>query len=120
MTLRVFTADEQLGHVDALIEACEFSRRYSRRIDTMRDTKGVVVGNECLAVLKSIAADLRGRRPEAPGIALAELARRLDRVLASKTSLGYEAGTLIGLAEELIGRWPTVRQALESFAEQTR
>lgn len=77
-----------------------------------------MAGPRRLATLKSIAKDLRGRRPAAAGEALAAFQRRLDDIAEKKTGTpgpGYEEGALIGLGQEFIGRWPTVRDALESM-----
>ena len=48
---------------------------------------------------------------------MTELERRIVFAQRSKTRLGYDRGALLGIAEELIGRWPTVKQALERFGE---
>jgi hypothetical protein len=105
VTFRSFTVEEQLDEVDALIRV--FHRGHPSRMSA----HGV-------NVLKSIAADLRGRVPDAPEIARSELQRRINDMMRSKTVLGFERGAMVGLAQELIGRWPTVKVALEKFEKE--
>lgn len=109
MTLRLFTREEQIEEVDALIAASEQARRLHPA-----DARVDLVAARSIAVLKSIAADLRGSAPGAPSAALARLQRRIDAAVASKTALGYDAIRLVELANELVGLWPAVRQALEA------
>jgi hypothetical protein len=71
--------------------------------------------------LKEMAKDLRARLPEAPGLALAALQRRIADAAATKGGnggLGFDAGALAGIGQEVIGRWPVVRQALERFGAE--
>lgn len=65
--------------------------------------------------LRALAADLRARNPGAVSVAQRGLQEAIDACLQSKTAMGYENGRLCRVAQELIGRWPTVRQALERF-----
>ena len=66
--------------------------------------------------LRALAADIRGRLPGANSEAQGALQRAIDGCIATKTRLGYERGHLQRVGEELIGRWPVVRQALERMA----
>ena len=72
-------------------------------------------GDRLAEIWVSVAKDIRARMDQAPNVALAELERRMKAVYRSKTALGYSQGALQGVAEELIGRWPVVKQALERF-----
>lgn len=104
MTMRLFTTAEKLGVVDAMID------------DLRRDAAGDD-DFERLAVLRSVAADLRARLAGAPCVALTELERRMAAVARSKTALGHDNGALVGLGQEIIARWPCVKQALERFGD---
>jgi hypothetical protein len=92
-----------------------------RLIQEARAVGGAPPGSERhrqIMLLKSIAGDLRGRLESAPSVALHELERRL--VLLSRRPNGgdFRVGHINaqrGVAEELVARWPTVKQALESF-----
>ena len=66
--------------------------------------------------LRAIAADLRARLERAPTVAVVELQRRINYVKQSKRETNaYSDGTLIALGQELVGRWPVVKLALERF-----
>lgn len=91
------TTHELLNAVEALIVA---ERRLTGR------------KNE---VLCEVAADLRGRLSEAPCMAMLYLDQRLQAMKRSKTAIGYSEGTMMGVAQELLHRWPVVKQALERF-----
>ena len=67
-------------------------------------------------VMKAVASDLRARQRHVKLQALDDLQHAIDMAHASKIRPGYEMGKLQHLAELLIGKWPVVRQALESFA----
>lgn len=62
--------------------------------------------------LRSIAADVRARLPENIGSALAMLDDRMSRVVDS----GHDVSQLRALGDEVVGRWPLIRQAIERFA----
>lgn len=68
-----------------------------------------------LNVLRSIAKDLHAKLGNAPSEAMVEIERRVNAVHASKTSSGYDAHALRGLAEGVVVRWAVVKQALERF-----
>jgi hypothetical protein len=100
VTLRLFTVDEQAAHLEAVIGALRGGKRPA---------------TASIEVLKSIAKDLRAR-VNAPGHAvLLDLQRRIADAAASRTTLGWDVGALRGIAEQVIGHWPTIRQALERF-----
>lgn len=71
------------------------------------------------SALKQIAADLRGRLPGAASEAARELQRRIDAVKQARAASSNVPGPLQGVAEELMGRWPTVRRALEAAEKAT-
>lgn len=102
------TIDEKLKVVERLIEEWRWAR------DGHADQRQVY------EVLKSIAKELGARRAGAPSVAEFELERRMAAVRASKTSLGYAVPAMVGLAQELVGRWQTVVQALRSFEERSQ
>lgn len=96
MTIHSTTIHEQLAVVDRML-INEY--RSGTRSDALR----------------AIAADLRARLDGVPSAAATALQQRINVVKASKTALGYSDGTMVALAQELIGRWPTVKLALERF-----
>lgn len=100
MTIHLHTTQEKLAEVERLIE--EERRMTGRR-------------NE---VLRSIGADLRGRLEDAPTVTLVELERRMVGVVRSKRGGHYDDGNMIGLAQEVVGRWTSIRQALERFGAE--
>jgi hypothetical protein len=99
---------EQILVVEELIEGFRWARRHGAD-DKVKQT---------YRILKQIASDLRGRQAEAISTTARQLQRRIDDANRAKTKMGYAFGSLHGLGEELIGRWATVRRALERFAEQ--
>lgn len=106
------TLNEQIEIIDRLIEDFRWARPHPE-----------VDEHQTYQVLKTIAVDLRGRLGSAPSIAEHELEKRIEGVKAGKTATGYPANGMIELAQELIGRWPTVKQALTMFnamAEEER
>lgn len=100
--MNLFTTQEQLLEVEHMIEA-------------LRSFENSDEDRHRIRILGSIASDLRGRLGRAPNVALIELERRIAAAVRSKTRLGYANGTMVGIGEELIGRWSTVRQALEKY-----
>lgn len=98
MTLRLITLDEKIAKIGRLIQ-------------DERRTNGSK--NE---VLSAIYADLTARSEHAPSVALTELDRRVAIVKHSKIpGQGYGSGQLVSLAQEVVARWPEIRQALERF-----
>lgn len=110
--MTAFTTAEKLAQIEGLI----INHRWARA-DPM------VPENRTYEVLKTIAADLRGRLDSAPGEAEHALERRIVAIRMARSRRAPTNGALVGLAEELIGRWPVVRQALVRFgamAEEER
>lgn len=102
MTTRKVTTADKLATVEVMIE-------------TLR-RPGVI--DDRVTILKAIAADLRGRLGNAPSVAEHELERRLSAVERARERGADERGAVIGLGEELVGRWPCVKQALERFGAE--
>lgn len=97
---------EKLAAVERLIEEFRWARN-----DPLNAEHATFI------TLKAIAADLRAQEPEAKSTALRELERRIEAVNNAKAH-GYIGGAMIGVGEELIGRWPVVRLALERFEKE--
>ena len=106
MTKVLFTTSEKLGQIERIIQMLR------RMAATENDEYQI-------DVIKSVAADLRGRLDSAPSIAVLELQRRIGAVYRRRAEDGDDYDAMKGVGEELIGRWPTVRQALEQFGEST-
>jgi hypothetical protein len=112
MAPRFMTPAQQVQELDAIIALCRQGAVGTRR-RPFQPTEHQV------AVLKAIAADIRGRMPGVPGTALRELQRRIADAAASRTAAGWDAGAMRGIAEQLIGYWPAVRQGLERMDAET-
>lgn len=99
MSFHAFTTQEKLAVVDSLIAA----NKHGQTADALR----------------AIAADLRGRLGHAPSVALLELERRMTAVDRRPRSVNQaRVAAQVGVAEELAGRWPVVKQALERFGAE--
>ena len=109
MADRMFTVADKLRTVELLIE--DF--RWARNDDALPE-------HLTYRVLKAIASDLRGRMNGSAEDARREIGLRIAGAIRSKTALGYERGMMLGVAEELIGRWPVIEQALERFEAELR
>jgi hypothetical protein len=103
-----FTDAEKLETVEFFIEQFRIAKT---------DRSG---DHEIFLILKAIAADIRGRAPNAPGRARERLERALEHAAKTKTGgVGYEFNALRRIAETVISEWPTIRQALEQFEGKT-
>ena len=115
-----FTTADKLAFLEELIEVV----RAERRIRALETRAGAEPSDtRRFELLKALAADTRARLEGAPSAAMSALQSRLDAVDRSKTGLGYSRDRLISTAEELIARWPVVKQSLELFghtAEDTQ
>lgn len=80
--------------------------------------EGNAVASENYEALKAVATDLQARSAIARGDTLVEMEIALERVLRSKTSLGYDEGQLVQLAATVLRRWPTIKQSLERFEKE--
>jgi RecA/RadA recombinase len=99
MTLRMFTAEQQIEALENLIRDARLGRRPAVSVE----------------VVKSIVEDIRARFPEESGETLGGLQRLLADAAASRTALGWSAGSMQAIAQFVIGRWPRIRQSLERF-----
>ena len=91
-----------------------------RLIEDLRWARGDPTAPEHVTYLamKAVARDLRGRLEGKAGEARAAIGSRIADAVRSATVLGYRDSHMIGLAQEVIGRWPTIEFALEA-AERT-
>ena len=103
---RKFSLDDKLATIEVLIVDFRWAR------------DDPLVPEFCTYwTLKALADDVRGRQRHPRFSVLDELQSAIDAANANMTRvMGYEMGRLRLIAERLIGRWPTVRQALEHFA----
>jgi hypothetical protein len=101
MTLRMFTAEQQLEELGGLVRDIKLGRRPSVSID----------------VVRSVISDIQGRFPEEPGHVLSELQRLLADAAASRTDR-WTDGSMRAIAQFVIGHWPTIRQCLERFESE--
>ena len=117
---RPFLCIEEKNFNTKMIEvSCPECRYYERREKMIEDRKARFGhGDHLVQIWVSIAKDMRARMESAPSVAETELQRRIDGAIRSKTALGYNNGDMRGIAEELIGRWPVVKQALERFGAE--
>lgn len=104
------TPEEKLAAVERCIEDFRWTR------DNPEDHDKIEY--QTYLAMCEIAAELRKGVPTAAGPALTELQRRIDTIDRSKTEFGYSINALKSAAEELVGRWPTVRAALERFEKE--
>jgi hypothetical protein len=98
MTLRMFTAEQQIAELEGLLRDLRLARRPTVSVP----------------VVKSVVEDIQARFPEEPGDALRALQRLLADYAAAH-SVGQGSRSYKAIAECVIGRWPTIRQALERF-----
>jgi hypothetical protein len=104
MSDRLYSLVEKLRQVDVVIDA---QRRGALQCGTPLDA----------GALKAVAADMRGRLPGRRAACADDIARRIEAV--KKHPVGRTDGrvdAMIGLAEEVVSKWPTIEQALEFYA----
>ena len=88
-------------------------------IEVFRQTARSPAEDRRILALKGIASDLRARLDGAPNVALVELERRMTAVRRHAPGSGSaRVNAQIGVAEELVCRWPVVTQALEKFGAE--
>ncbi len=108
----IVTIEEQLGALDRLIEDFRWARSTANPEDQVEKLT--------FRALKTIERDLRGRQGWQVTKSMTELQTRMDRVQRSRGEqpLGYEQTALISLAQEVVSKWSSIRQALVDFAKQ--
>lgn len=111
-SLTRLTLQERLDVVEQMVEELRWARSQPDAPE-----------HQMRAALVMTAEDLRARIGSAPSVAESEIGRRIQVAVRSKGTLGYDRGALVGVAQELIGRWAVVQQALARFgalAEEER
>ena len=107
-----FTDLEKLTTVDVLITHWRSGR-----------LSPILNGRRTLLILKEIADDIRGRDPKQATKTLLLLDREITnaRKARDRTSTGgYPLGNIKAVGEITIGRWPSIREALERFGKEER
>lgn len=99
MSVKIFDDTEKLKELERVIV------RLRREIPKDR---------HCLEVLRSVADDYQYRKPERRSQAITRLDARVASVKRAGNA-GSAMGALIGLGQEIIGVWPSVRRALASW-----
>lgn len=100
------TDEEVLEEVDRLVDA----HRHARPEPNSQD-------GHTYRVLKAIAVDIRARQTDSISKAERVLSGAVGVAERGKTEDGYDMGHLRLLAEAVMGRWPTIRQALRLYQE---
>ncbi len=107
MGLHLFTIEEKLAIIRAEIVQ---HRSVPRRPGSAEQRQH--------EILKSIAADLQARLELPRNNALGDLNRAMERMVQSKTALGYyDVEKMAQVANVVISKWPIIVQALEQFGE---
>lgn len=97
MARLLYTTSEKLAEVERAIRGAKFGHN-----DLDVD------------ILKAVALDLRARLANAPTVALSIIESRVLSAKRARVNGGnYPPGPMIGIAEEIIGRFPVIKQALE-------
>ncbi len=108
MSLHTSSLAKQIAAIEKVIVSLRASGARSSAEDS-----------DVFEAVKAIAADLRARQNLPNSNALTELERVLFRMRTSKTALGYDDGKMIAVANVVVHNWPTIRQALERFGEES-
>lgn len=74
---------------------------------------------DTVVALKTIAGELRAKLGIPRSNALGQIERAMEKLQASKTSLGYDKRRMVEVASVIVSKWPTVRLALEQFGEES-
>jgi hypothetical protein len=96
MSVKIFDDGEKLKELERVI---------------VRLRREVPRDRHCLEVLRAVADEYQGRKPERRTLALARLDERVASVKRAAND-GASVGPLIGLGQEVMGVWPSVRRAL--------
>lgn len=107
MSFCVFSAREKLELIEKMIVT---NRRAARA--------GGETAKRELAIFKAIAGDIRAEINRADIDTLTQLERVMRGIERSKTEFGYSTNAMNAAAQMLIAKWPTVRRALENYAEE--
>lgn len=102
-----YTDREKLETVEYLIELWRPGR--SSSIESERAT---------FLILKSIADDIRGRDRERATETMTKLERAIGNARKSMFRGAYPSGNLREIAEIVIGKWTTIREALASYGKE--
>lgn len=106
MSLQVFPTSEKLAAVEAVLR-------------TYRDAPRGSPERQQYDILKAVASDLRGRLEQAPSVSLVQIERSVVALQRARSpGAPYPLGPFVRVGEELIARWPTVKQALERFGAE--
>lgn len=97
----------------AAVERCLEDFRWAR-------SKPHLIEYRTYRALKAVAKDLRAQMPGASNETLLALQRRIADAAGTKgtDALGFSPPALAGIGQEVIGRWPVIRQALERFEKR--
>ena len=79
--------------------------------------------NVTYLILKEIADDIRGRDPKRATETIIMWERAINNARRARDRIstgGYPPGNLREVAEITIGRWPSIREALERFGKEER
>lgn len=88
-------------------------------IEQWRPAQNIRGERDVFLILKEIADEIRAREPQRAIETIVKLERAIGNAKKNrKRVLGYEPGNLREIAELVIGRWSTVRQALEKFGQE--
>lgn len=98
-----------------LDEKIEIVERFIR---DRRDASNGTKQDHDRAILCAIASDLRARQATAPSAAEDQIERRLRGVRNAQERGDDLTGAKMSLANEIMGRWPVIRQALEKFGAE--
>ena len=105
MPEQIFTTADQLQVTETLIEGLRWARAAEPEPPERR----------IWLVLKSIAASLRGRAPDANQKTLRALSYHVRVALRGKARIGYlELGHMQALSENVIAHWPVIEAALKA------
>lgn len=96
-------------------EKIEIVERFIR--DRKQAPKGTPQDRDRM-ILCAIASDLSARRATAPSAAEDQIERRLRGVRNAQDRGDDLTGAKISLANEVMGRWPVIRQSLERFGAE--
>lgn len=104
----MITIDEKIEMLEGIIK----QYRWARNEEPMSAPRQI------LDALRSIVADLRARKATAPNAAEQQIERRLRGIHNAQERGDNPDGAKISMANEVMGRWPVIKQALERFGAE--